>query len=278
MKRLLVFLVVLTTLLACSTAQHRQQSSNLVAYLYPNEQQLPAPQHPVLPLPLKVGIAFLPAEHQGIDELQQTLILQQIKQGFEREKAISRVVIIPSTYLRDRRGFDHLTQLAKMYGVDVLTLVSYEQIAQASDRKSSFLYWTLIGAYGVKGTRNDVQTYLDAAVFDVASRSLLFRADGIDARTANSNMVEAELTQRQMFEQSLQTAANNLTENLQVALQLFKDDVKQEQVATIKPRIPAISHHGGGGSFSSGLLLIVLFIWLGKRVLSLCERLPNEPR
>lgn len=32
------------------------------------------------------------------------------------------------------------------------------------------------------------------------------------------------------------------------------------------------------GSFSGGVLLLCLLVYVGKRVLTLCERLPNEPR
>ena len=60
-----------------------------------------------------------------------------------------------------------------------MALVSYDQVANTSEKTSSLLYWTIVGAYVVKGNKNDVQTFVDTAVFDMATRKLLFRAPGV---------------------------------------------------------------------------------------------------
>ncbi|MEQ1704159.1 MAG: Ig-like domain repeat protein, partial [Ilumatobacteraceae bacterium] len=55
------------------------------------------------------------------------------------------------------------------YGLDVIALVSYDQVAHSAETTSSFLYWTIVGAYVVKGNKNDVQTFVDTAVFPTFS-------------------------------------------------------------------------------------------------------------
>jgi len=57
--------------------------------------------------------------------------------------------------------------------------VSYDQV-QFTDRNAlSVLYRTIVGAYVIHGDQYDVQTLVDASVFDVRSRKLLFRALGM---------------------------------------------------------------------------------------------------
>lgn len=60
-----------------------------------------------------------------------------------------------------------MAQVARLYGVDVMALVSYDQVIHTDDTKASLLYWTIIGAYIIKGSQFDTATFVDTAVFDI---------------------------------------------------------------------------------------------------------------
>ena len=74
-----------------------------------------------------------------------------------------------------------LEQTARLYGLDVMALVSYDEVAHSTETTSSLRYWTIVGDTVVKGNKNDVRTFVDTAVFDVPTHKLLFRAPGSSA-------------------------------------------------------------------------------------------------
>ncbi|MFT5721469.1 MAG: rhombotail lipoprotein [Motiliproteus sp.] len=76
--------------------------------------------------------------------------------------------------MRSSKGFEGVSQIARLYGLDIVALVSYDQVAVTSDTKSSILYWTIVGAYFIKGNKNQATTFVDTAVFDVNSRKCFF--------------------------------------------------------------------------------------------------------
>ena len=69
-----------------------------------------------------------------------------------------------------------------MFGIDVIALVSYDIVQFTGEGLSSISYWTLVGAYAVRGEKNDTHTMIDAAVYDIASRKhldmLVFQVNG----------------------------------------------------------------------------------------------------
>ncbi len=236
-------------------------SSSLVDYLYPKGETPPPVDSavPNLKLPLRVGLAFVPGSHyQDLSEVTKQQLLDKVKQAFQKESFISEIVIIPDTYLRGGRGFDTLTQVSRMYGTEVMALVSYDQVNRAVDNKASFLYWTIVGAYVIPGSDTSVQTFVDTAVFDVATRKLLFRAPGINKLEDSSTLVDAERTQLRNSEESFALAVDDMNKNLATELSRFKERVKTEQVATV-------SYRSGGGGGGAVLLLPLGLIVLVRR-------------
>ena len=161
-------------------------SSSLVDFLYPRGEKPPQQDNviPQLKLPLRVGLAFVPGNlHKGLSEGRKVEMLNRVKQAFEQRDFIAKIEVIPEAYLRQGRGFDSIDQIARLYGLDVIALVSYDQVVYTEDTAASLLYWTIVGAYVIKGSSNDVDTFVDTAVFEVASRKLLFRAPGTEHRS-----------------------------------------------------------------------------------------------
>ena len=148
-----------------------------------------------------------------------------------------------------------MQQVARLYGVDVMALVSYDQVAVSEENPSGLLYWTIVGSYFIKATSNEVQTFVDTAVFDINTARLLFRAPGADTMTDRSTLVEAGETVRKARDASFGAAMQQMSENLAAELDQFEDRVKSDStVASTSWR----EGHGGGGSFSIWALLAML--------------------
>ncbi|MEJ2453086.1 MAG: rhombotarget lipoprotein [Candidatus Thiodiazotropha sp.] len=235
-------------------------SSSLVDYLYPKGEQ-PPPQDQQLPhlkLPLNVGLAFVPSSNpRGLSAESKARLLDQVKQAFTDRDFIGHIEVIPETYLAAGRGFETVEQVARLYSLDVIALVSYDQVSYSEDTTASLLYWTIIGAYVIKGSQNDVQTFVDTAVFDVATHKLLFRAPGVDRFENTSTLVKSGEALREAREAGFQRAMQDMTANLQTALDEFVVRVKEEKVVQVSYR----SSSGGGGSLDLMLLLVLAGLW-----------------
>lgn len=232
-------------------------SSSLVDYLYPQGEIPPAAQQtiPHLQLPLRVGIAFVPGNAHAdlISEATKMQLLEKVKSQFLDRDYISHIEVIPDTYLRSSKGVTGMQQVARLYSLDVMALVSYDQVAVSEDKPSGFLYWTIVGAYVIKATSNEVQTFVDTAVFDVATARLLFRAPGAHAMSDRSTLIESGATVRKSKDTSFAAAMEQMTVNLSGELDRFEERVQED------PQVAAVAWKpGSGGGGVGGLLLAVL--------------------
>jgi rhombotail lipoprotein len=237
-------------------------SSSLVDYLYPKGEIPPevGQQIPHLVVPLRVGLAFVPTNRASAIAPTEALkndVLEQVRKQFMDRKYIATIEVIPETYLRSTKGFDGMQQVARLYAADVMALVSYDQVAVTADNKLAQTYWTNVGAYIINGTENETQTFVDTAVFDVASRKLLFRAHGVDTRSRSSTAIEAAQVNRETAAQSFRGAMGDMTKNLVTELDRFEQRLKTE------PQLAEVTHRdgqggGGGGGGLDALILAVL--------------------
>ena len=263
MKRLAILSVAML-LAACASlsgSSGRQGvSSSLVDYLYP-QGEVPPKQAGVithLQLPLAVGLAFVPSQSsntQVLSEAERMKLLNDVKKFFEGRDFIREIAVIPDAYLRSGRGFDTLEQTARLYGLDVMALVSYDQVAHTAETTSSFLYWTIVGAYVVKGNKNDVQTFVDTAVFDVATRKLLFRAPGVNEFKSSSTLVDVERDVRAAQQKGLELAMADMTVNLDKELSVFKERIRTD--GSVRVTRMDGSEDGGGGAATVGFLMLI---------------------
>ncbi|MGB5246794.1 MAG: rhombotarget lipoprotein, partial [Woeseia sp.] len=173
----------------------RGSSSSLVDFLYPDgakPEGLPD-RLPYLELPVRVGIAFVPGNSQtALPANEQQILLERVAASFRDRPYVSHIEVIPESDLRSARGMQGMQQVAGLFDVDIMALVSYDQLALAGERDSAILYWTVVGALVVKGNVNEVQTMIDTAVFDVASTKLLFRAPGTHRNSENATFMDAD--------------------------------------------------------------------------------------
>ena len=236
-------------------------SSSLVDYLYPDGEKPPTGQAvniPNLELPLKVGLAFVPSQDRSnaLSEAERVQLLDKVKASFSGRDYIEGIEVIPEAYLRTGRGFTALEQTARLYDLDVMALVSYDQVAHSAERTSSFLYWTIVGAYVVKGNKNDVQTFVDTAVFDVATRKLLFRAPGTSEASSNSTLMDLDRDLRASQQRGFEKAMADMTVNLDKELGLFKERIKTDGSVKVTHSSRYVSSGGGGAADATFLLLL----------------------
>ncbi len=116
-----------------------------------------------------------------------------------------------------------------------------------------------MGAYFVNGNQNDTHTLMEATVYDIASRTLLFHAPGVDLTRASSSLVYAESKLRENSSASLDRATNDLARNLDAALTRFRQDVKEGRATVKVENRPGYSGAGAldGVSVISGLVGLV---------------------
>ncbi len=228
------------------------QRATVVEYLYPKgEQPALTPTVPELRLPLRVGIAFVPGERfADLSEPERDRLLDRVKTAFANRPYIAAIETIPGTYLRPRGGFDNLQQAARMFNVDVVALLSYDQMQFSDSNRLSIFYWTIVGGYLVNGSQYDVSTLVDASVFDVRSRALLFRAPGSSQIKGSSPLVKFGQASREARSAGYAQAVEAMIPQLDAQLEAFKLRVKEEKVARIVHR----PGHAGGGDTSPALL------------------------
>ena len=257
LKLILVFVIV--SLAGCSTmlsqnANQETRSSSLVDFLYPNEQSRQAhqPSIPTLNLPATVGIAFIPNQNDaGIRSNEEIALLEKVKKQFLQYDYIDRIEVIPSSYLKGGQGFTTLDQVSRLYDVDIMALVSYDQVSQTLENNAAFLYLTIVGLYVIPGNENTVQTFVDTAVFDVKSKKMLFRAPGINKVDQRSTAVGIDDTLNNQSNSSFNLAVDDMIVNLDAELGSFKSRVKEEKIANV-------NHKNGTSSGSVFWLLALL--------------------
>jgi rhombotail lipoprotein len=272
MRATSVFCACLLLLIGCTGlfGQNSRQgvSSSLVDFLYPSGEEPPKPSQtiPALELPIKVGLAFVPARHGGgaLSEAERIALLNKVKEHFSGRDFIAEIQVIPEAYMRAGSGFQSMEKVARLYDLDVMALVSYDQVAHTAERSSSFLYWTIVGAYVVEGNKNDVNTFVDTAVFDVPTRKLLFRAPGVSEVKSTSTLVGVESDLRAGQQKGFDQAMANMTVNLDTELDSFKERIRRDQSVRVTH---SPGYGGGGGTGGPGSLaaLAALILLAGMR-------------
>jgi rhombotail lipoprotein len=271
--------IVAGIMVGCATSQH--YSSSVVQYLYPDQKApIQSQDIPVLSLPLKVGIAFVPATIEGrghygsvylsgsaaLTEKEKISLMQEVAEHFKKYTFVKSIELIPSAYLRPKGSFTNLDQLRTMFGVDVIALLSYDQSQFVDEGFSTISYWTIIGAYAVRGEKNDTHTMLDAAVYHIPSRKMMFRAPGISHIKSKATPVNLSEQARLDIIAGFKEASKDLIVNLDEQLEIFREKIKEspEEFKVIhKPG------YTGGGSVDKSFVLLVSIIgiyclWLSR--------------
>ncbi len=276
--RMVCVLTCLVLLAACAQTATRYNSS-AVDYLYPDRDRVVEPTGtPYLNLPLTVGVAFVPGNHAAfrngsgrlsgrrmadnredvLTESEKTRLLEKVSQRFETLDFVQTIEIIPSAYLVPQGSFANLDQIRTMFGIDVIALVAYDQSQFTDEGVASITYWTLVGAYIVPGEKNATHTMIDASVYDISSRSLLFRAPGIGYVKSTATPINLSEQLRRDRVTGFDQASDDLLVNLENQLDRFKASIKR------RPESVQIAHRAGySGGGATGGVWAILFGLIG---------------
>lgn len=237
----LVIVALSFVLSGCAGSQARY-TSNVVEFLYPDkkvEEGVERKDVPPLVAPFKLGIAFVPDATSTVSGAQRrTLSLSEQQKGdlmgkiasvVDQHPFVRETALIPSQYLVPKGAFGNLDQLRAMYGIDVILLMSYDQLQHTDEGALSIMYWTLIGAYVVSGEKNDTSTMIDAAAFYIPSRKMIFRASGNSHVKASATLVNLSEQLRKDSYAGFEKAADDLGTNLQEQLALFEATLNREK-------------------------------------------------
>lgn len=268
--RSLLWLLVTLPLISCVSQQVNTKSS-VMEYLYPNSSDsYEIPSIPSLKLPLRVGVAFVPASQHSssthnmwtgrsysglIPEAKKSEILEDVAENFRGLDFVSSIEVIPTAYLTPGGGFSNLSQIKTMYGIDVIALVSYDQVQFTDEGMLSLSYWTIVGAYVISGEKNDTNTLMDTVVYDISSKKLLFRAPGTSQISGTSTPINLSEELRADSIDGFEQASVNMSANLKTQLAVFKKRIKEN------PSQVQITHregYGGGGGIQWPFLLILI--------------------
>ena len=242
--RVASFLLLSFVLAGCASTAHNVTSAS--DFLNTKRDPIPAGT-PALALPLSVGVAFVPGDSgfapmrqptflartlgrsrgSTLTEKQKVEVMQMLSDHFSKYPFVKTVTIIPSDYLKPNGGFENVDQLRSMYGVDVIALISYDQTQFSDQGALSLANLTIVGAYLVPGEKNQTDTVLDAAVFDIGSRKMLMRAPGTSHVKGVSTFVNQSEGLRSDSERGFRKAAEIMVENLDVQLAAFWETIER---------------------------------------------------
>jgi len=276
-SRILIFALLLALLVGCSSfwlgpgyeKVREGSSSSLVDYLYPDGEIPPAVDGnlPYLSLPVRVGIAFIPSRNnEDITAAEKQELMEHVADAFRDRDYVQSIESIPETYMKSARGVQGMKQVAALFGVDIVALVSYDQISFSGERDSALLYWTIVGALAVKGNTNEVRTMIDTAVFDVATTKLLFRAPGTHNAQRNVTLMEKSRDLRKLRSAGFVAANDDMILNLDKELEGFRAAIDSGERAQVAWR-PGSDGGSGGMTLPilSLLLVLVAASGLGRR-------------
>jgi len=240
----LIAVLVATGFYGCASvekASRQRQVASVLTYLFPgSEQAPPVPEKvAVINVPFRIGIAFVPdnAEPQfRLPESDRLKLAEEVRDAFSHYPFVSEILAIPSMYLEPSGGFANLDRIAALFKLDVIVLVSYDQVQHAGPTGWSFLYWTGVGAYIITGDQYDVLTAVDTAVLDIKSRRLLMHATGISNIKGTATMVGFTERSREARTHSFEAAIREMIGKLHGEVKAFRERAPKDP--TIRLLLP----------------------------------------
>jgi rhombotail lipoprotein len=152
--------------------------------------------------------------------------------------------------------------------VDLMALVSYDQVVHTDENNWSLGYLTIVGAYVLKGSRHDVSTLVDLAVVDPVSRSLVLRAGGTSTSHGNTTLIDAARDTRSAAADGYAAATDEMIEHFDTALTKFESDVRSGNapVQVVRKTDAGRSGGGGGGALDWPFILVLLTLITFRRI------------
>lgn len=229
----LCFISLFVFIESCTTTPpklYKNYKTSIIRFLGPEENTIKnqTAMDLTITVPLKLGIAFVPSSDYGEDfpEKERMNLMQKIASQFKKYKFVESIEMIPSLYLEEGGGFSNLDKLRRLFDIDVIMLLSYNQSQFKDQGALSISYWTLIGIYFVKGEKNDTYTLMDAALFHIPKRQMLFRASGANHIKNSATLINLSEQAREDSLIGFRQASMDLTKNLEKKLYNFRKMIR----------------------------------------------------
>jgi rhombotail lipoprotein len=243
--------------------RHHAASSPLVGFLYGNNEIPPVADEVHLELPIRVGVTFLASQRRsGPSAIDRDQVLSAIRDNFKSRPYVSEIVPIPDYYLRTggNDGLTQVEQISRLNRLDLFAIVSWDQVTDTTANKNSLAYLTIVGAYFVRGDRNETHTLLDIALIDPRTKTLVLRSGGASALAGNTTLIDADRHETAQRSQGFELATANLVDNFKRELTEFEGRVRE---GTAPMKVTRRSSGGGGGGFGGALDPTLLVFLLG---------------
>lgn len=219
-----------------TTTQQRgeqRQVASLLNFLFPGKEPPTAAPERVteLRVPFRVGIAFVPdsmASPFALPETERRNLAERVREAFKGYPFIREIELVPSSFLQDGGGFDNLDRVGALLRLDVVVLVSFDQMQHTAANRWSFLYWTGVGAYVVKGEQYDIFTALETSVFDIKSRRMLMHAGGRSTVKGEATWVGFAERSRAARTRSFDQALTEMNAQLHREIAAFRDRARSD--------------------------------------------------
>lgn len=268
------FVLLLLSLWGCTGALPPSRRVNsALDFLYPQGALTAEPASAVtLNLPVRVGLAFAPSrsnQPDPITEEQKQTLLARVAAAFKEHEGIGYLEVVPAIYLQPAGGFANLDQIRRSLGLDLMVLLSYDQSQFTESTRASWTYLTVVGPLLIEGDRNDTRTVMDAVVYDIHSRTLLFRAAGESTVKGWSSPLNVTRKRRTYASEGFEKATPRLIASLNSALTRFEEQARNGTIQG--PGTPAValynaqgeritSRSGGGGALGVPELLVAALL------------------
>jgi rhombotail lipoprotein len=236
-----LFVALCVALAGCASMEkstRQRQVASVLTFLFPGAEAPPPPSDKVavLNVPFRIGVAFVPDQADAafrLSEADRLKLAGQVRDAFARYPFIREIEAVPSLYLEPGGGFANLDRIASLLRLDVIALISYDQVQHAGASGWSFLYWTGIGAYVIEGDKYDVLTAVETAVFDVRSRRLLMRAAGTSTLKGSATMVGFSEAARAARTRSFDEAIKQMVGNLHGEVRAFRERAPKDPMVKL---------------------------------------------
>ena len=159
------------------------------------------------------------------DEKLKMDLMQTLAAEFKQHDFVGSLELIPSLHLKPKGGFANLDQVSALYGIDVIVLLDYDQVQHTAEGVSTYLYWTWVGSYTVKGEKNDTNTMIDSTMLDIASRKKILHLHGTSHIKGSATLVNLDEQLRNDSVKGFKNAGADLLQKLQKELPAFQKNI-----------------------------------------------------
>ncbi|MEX8518615.1 MAG: rhombotarget lipoprotein [Leptothrix sp. (in: b-proteobacteria)] len=223
----------LTGCASMEAGNKQRQVASVLSFLFPGKQEPEPPSERIaeLKVPFRIGVAFVPdtaAAEFRLAEAERQGLASKVRDAFAGYPFIGHIEIVPSLYLEPGGGFANLERVGSLLNLDVVALISYDQVQHADASGWSFLYWTGVGAYVIEGDHYEALTAVECTVFDIRSHRLLMRAGATSTNKGDATLVSFSEKARAGRAQSFAEAMDRMVASLQQEVRTFRDKAPKD--------------------------------------------------